>query len=77
MLTREELIKRAAHCFRTDEKSIEKFMHDFFSASDIDAATKVMDNFLDAHVHSTTPEELDDFCSFIDLHRDKYDNGII
>lgn len=71
-MNRIEMIKSAAHCFRTDEKTIEKFIYDFFSANDLDSATKVMDNFLDAHAYSTTPEELDDFCAYIDLHKEDF-----
>lgn len=71
-MNRIEMIKSAAHCFRTDEKTIEKFIYDFFSANDLDSATEVMDNFLDAHAYSTTPEELDDFCAYIDLHKEDF-----
>ena len=54
-----DYIKKAAHCFRTDEETVEKFLHDFFTARDIIDAMKVFDDFLEAH--STTVEELDDF----------------
>lgn len=62
------LIRRAAHCFRTDDKTIEKFIHDFFAAADFDSAMKVIDDFLDAHANSTTKEEIEDFCSYLNLH---------
>lgn len=62
------LIRRAAHCFRTDEKTIEKFIHDFFAAPDFDSAMKVIDDFLDVHANSTTKEEIEDFCSYLNLH---------
>jgi UDP-galactopyranose mutase len=70
-MNNEKVIKNAAHCFRTDEKTIENFIHNFFSAKDIDDAMRVMDKFLDAHANSTTPEELDDFCCFLERNRDK------
>lgn len=60
-----EYIKKAAHCFRTDEETIEKFIHDFFAAPDIIKALEVRDDFIDAHIHSTTPEEVDDFLIYI------------
>lgn len=62
-----EYIRKAAHCFRTDEKTIEKFIHDFFAAPDFDSALKVIDDFLDTHANSTTKEELNDFCTFLKL----------
>lgn len=62
------LIRRAAHCFRTDEKTIEKFIHDFFVAPDFDSAMKVIDDFLDVLANSTTKEEIEDFCSYLNLH---------
>lgn len=74
-MNRIELIRRAAHCFRTDEKTIEKFIHNFFSAKDLDDAMRVMDKFLDAHSNSTTPEELDDFCSYLELHKKDLEKG--
>lgn len=74
-MNRIALIKRAAHCFRTDEETIEKFIHNFFSAKDLDDAMRVMDKFLDAHATSTTPEELDDFCSYLELHKKDLEKG--
>lgn len=74
-MNRIELIRRASHCFRTDEKTIEKFIHNFFSAKDLDDAMRVMDKFLDAHSNSTTPEELDDFCSYLELHKKDLEKG--
>jgi hypothetical protein len=74
-VNRIELIRRAAHCFRTDEKTIEKFIHNFFSAKDLDDAMRIMDKFLDAHSNSTTPEELDDFCSYLELHKKDLEKG--
>mgnify|MGYP003509893537 CR=1 FL=1 len=74
-MNRNELIKKAAHCFRTDEKTIENFIYNFFSAKDLDDAMRVMDKFLDAHSNSTTSEELDDFCSYINLHKGDFYNG--
>ncbi|MBO7260768.1 MAG: hypothetical protein J6U97_04685 [Bacteroidaceae bacterium] len=66
-----EYIKKAAHCFRTDEETIEKFIHDFFAAPDIIAALEVRDNFIEAHIRSTTPEEVDDFLLYL---RDRLSN---
>lgn len=74
-MNRVEMIRSAAHCFRTDEKTIEKFIHNFFSAKDLDDAMRVMDKFLDAHSNSTTPEELDDFCSYLELHKKDLERG--
>lgn len=73
-MNRIALIRSAAHCFRTDEKTIEKFIHNFFSAKDFDDAMRVMDKFLDAHSNSTTQEELDDFCSYLELHKKDFEN---
>lgn len=56
-------IKKAAHCFRTDEKTIEKFLYDFFAASDIYAALEVRDNFIE--VHEADPNLLDDLLIYL------------
>ena len=58
-MNRIEMIRSAAHCFRTDEKTIEKFLHDFFAAPDIYSALEVRDNFIEAH--DVDYELLDDF----------------
>lgn len=60
-----EYIKKAAHCFRTDEETIEKFIHDFFSAPNFDKALEVQNNFIEAHINSTTKEEVEDFLFFV------------
>lgn len=60
-----EDIRKAAHCFRTDEETIEKFLHDFFSAPDIIAALKVRSDFIKTHIHSTIAEDLDDFLIYM------------
>lgn len=60
-----DYIRKAAHCFRTDEETIEKFLHDFFSAPDIIKALEVRDDFIEAHIRSTTPEEVDDFLIYM------------
>lgn len=56
-----EYIKKTAHCFRTDEETIEKFIYDFFAAPDFESAMQIIDDFMDVHADSTTPEEVDDF----------------
>ena len=46
-------IKKAAHCFRTDEKTI----------ADIYAALEVLDNFIEEH--EADPKLLDDFLIYL------------
>lgn len=70
------LIRNAAHYFRVDEARIKKFMLDFFAANDLDAAMAVMDEFLDEVIKSTTPEELDEFCSYISLRQKEVEDLI-
>lgn len=70
------LIRNAAHYFRVDEARIKKFIHDFFAANDLDAAMAVMDEFLDEVCASTTPEELDDFCTYISSRKEEIENLI-
>lgn len=71
------LIRNAAHYFRTDEARIKKFIRDFFAANeDIDAETYVMDEFLDEVIKNATPAELDDFCSYISLRKEEVENLI-
>lgn len=60
-----DYIRKAAHCFRTDEKTVEKFIHDFFAAPDIIKALEVRDAFIEAHIGNMTPEEVDDFLIYI------------
>ena len=60
-----EYIRKAAHCFRTDEKTVEKFIHDFFSAPDIIKALDVRDTFIEAHIGNMNPEEVDDFIEYL------------
>lgn len=60
-----EYIKKAAHCFHTDEETVEKFIHDFFSSPDVNKALEVQNNFIEAHINSTTKEEVEDFLLFI------------
>lgn len=67
-----DYIRKAAQCFRTDEKTIERFIHDFFAASDFDSAMKVMDDFLDVHANSVTQKALDEFCSFLKLNMEDF-----
>lgn len=56
-------IRKAAHCFRTDEETIEKFLHDFFAAPDIYSALEVRDDFIKAH--EADYELLDDFLIYL------------
>lgn len=60
-----EYIKRAAHFFRTDEETIEKFIHDFFAAPDITKALEVRDAFIESHINNITPEEIDEFLIYM------------
>ena len=60
-----ELLRKTAHCFRTDEKTVEKFIHDFFAAHDINKALEVQDAFIEAHIANMTHEEVDDFIIYI------------
>lgn len=65
-------IERAAHCFRTDGKTIERFLNDFFSAPDFDSAMKVMNDFID--VHCADWEELNDFIYYVASNRSDKEN---
>lgn len=56
-------LRKAARTFKTDEKTIETFCNDFFSAPNIVAAVKIMDDFVESH--DVDPEELDDFILYI------------
>lgn len=56
-----EYIRKAAHAFGTDEETIEKFIHDFFSAPNIAAALEVQEKFVDAHISNIDPEAIDEF----------------
>ena len=58
-----EYIKKGAHCFRTDEETIEKFLHDFFAAPDIYSALDVRIKFIEAH--EADPKLLDDFLIYL------------
>lgn len=58
-----DYIRKAAQCFRTDEKTIEKFIYDFFTAPEILSAEKIMNDFVDAH--EVDPELLYDFIEYL------------
>lgn len=56
-------LRKAARTFKTDEKTVETFCNDFFLAPNIDAAVKIMDNFVESH--DVDPEEINDFISYL------------
>lgn len=56
-------IKKAAHCFRTDEQTIINFCTAFFSAKNIYSALIIMNDFIEAH--DADPELLEDFISYV------------
>lgn len=56
-------IRKAAQCFRTDEKTIVTFCNDFFSAPDVCEALKIMLDFVDTH--EADPELLPDFLNYL------------
>lgn len=57
------VIKKAADCFRTDEKTIVTFCNDFFSAPDVCEALKIMLDFVETH--EADPELLPDFLNYM------------
>ena len=62
-MTHEELLIKGAEMFNTEPAIIQKFINDFFSAKDIEAAEEVMNKFVDEH--AVNPFKLDEFTWYI------------